>query len=307
MDAGLGDSGGGGNMIARTARRCLLAIALSLAALGGANPVQAWDAAGHRAVADIAMANVKPQTATRINALLRAQAKLHTSGCPLADLDDAATWPDCLRGDPGRWHFTFAWHYQNVPVCGRFDIKADCPGGNCVSAQIDRMRRILADRRQGDVQRLIALAFLSHFIGDIHQPLHVGDHDDQGGNEVAVGASPLPRKGDNSRPESLHSFWDTLPEPALADASHPIVRVYSPAERARIATGDIADWARESYQIARNFTYARAFHHDPCVGSTPTEIDISEADVRASLPIVRWRLVQAGLRLARVLDQALAG
>ena len=295
-------------MIAWTARRYrgLLGLALMLTALGGALPARAWDAAGHRAVAEIAMANVKPQTAARIHALLQARSKLHTPGCPIGDFDDASTWPDCLRGDPGRWHFTFAWHYQDVPVCGRFDIKAFCPGGNCVSAQIDRMRRILGDRRQGDLQRLIALAFLTHFIGDIHQPLHIGDHDDRGGNEVTVDDQPLPRKGNTDRPESLHSFWDMLPEPALADAAHAIVRVYTPAERARIATGDVVDWARESYQIARNFTYARAFHHDPCVGSSPREINISQADVRASLPIVRQRLVQAGLRLARVLDQVLA-
>jgi len=293
-------------MIARIARRCLLVLALALVALGGAHPALAWDSAGHRTVAEIAMANIKLQTAARIHALLQARSKLHTPGCPIGDLDDASTWPDCLRGDSGRWQFTFAWHYQDVPVCRAFDIRAHCPGGNCVSAQIDRMRRILADRRQGDIQRLIALAFLTHFIGDIHQPLHVGDHDDRGGNEVTVGDQPLPRSGDTGRPESLHRFWDTLPEPALAAAAHSILRVYSPAERARIATGDVADWARESYQIARNFTYARAFRHDPCTGSAPSEVTISQADVRASLPLVRQRLVQAGLRLARVLDQALA-
>ena len=279
---------------------------ISVAALVLAHPAQAWDATGHRAVADIAMANITPQTAARIHDLLQAQAKLHTPGCPIANLDDAAVWPDCLRGDPGHWQFTFAWHYQDIPVCGTFAITADCPDGNCVSAQIVRMRRILADHHQGDAQRLIALAFLTHFIGDIHQPLHVGDHADRGGNEVTVVHQPLPLIGDPNRPESLHWFWDTLPEPALAGAGHGLVRVYTPAERARIATGDFADWARESYGLARSLAYPRAFHHDPCVGSTPHDVDIGQADVQAMLPAVRQRLTQAGLRLARVLDQALA-
>jgi hypothetical protein len=261
---------------------------------------------GHRAVAEIAMANVTPQTAARIRALIRAGAQLHSPGCPVANLDDAANWPDCLRGDPGRWAFTFPWHYQDEPVCGPFDIKADCPGGNCVSVQIVRMRRILADRHQGDTQRLIALAFLAHFIGDIHQPLHVGDHHDRGGNEVELRRPPEQLAGDGTRPVSLHWLWDSLPDWLIDGTARPLVRVYSPAERARIATGDVADWARESYDLARKLVYVRAFHHDPCVGPTPRMVDISDADIRASLPVVRQRLVQAGLRLARVLDQSLA-
>ncbi len=285
-------------------RPLLALLALSLAALGWVHPARAWDAVGHRAVAEIAMANVKPQTIARIHALLQAQANLHIPGCPIASLDDAANWPDCLRGDPGHWKFTFAWHYQDEPVCGHFDIKADCPGGNCVTAQIMRMRRILADRHQGDTQRLVALAFLTHFIGDIHQPLHVGAHNDRGGNEVTLRNPPAALAGDGTRPVSLHWLWDRLPDWVQNTG---LVRVYTPAERARIATGDVADWARESYDLSRKFAYTHAFHHDPCVGSTPPVVDISDADIYASLPVVRQRIIQAGLRLARVLDQALAG
>lgn len=293
-------------LFARLGRSLWLSLAFALMNWGGALPALAWDATGHRAIAGIALDNISAHTSARIHALLQAQGKLNTPGCPIANLYDAANWPDCLRGDPGHWQFTYAWHYQDIPVCGGFSIEADCAGGNCVSAQIVRMRRILADRRQGDLQRLIALAFLTHFIGDIHQPLHVGDHGDRGGNEVIVDRQPLPVIGDPNRPESLHWFWDTLPDAALADPAHRLVRIYSPAERARIATGDVADWARESYGLARSLAYARAFHHDPCTGSTPHAVDISAADVRASLPVVRQRLVQAGLRLAGVLDQALA-
>ncbi len=282
-----------------------LLLVLALATLGWAHQARAWDAVGHRAVAEIALANVQPQTAARIRTLLKAQAQVHTPGCPIASFDDAANWPDCLRGDPDHWKFTYAWHYQDEPVCGHFDITADCPGGDCVSAQIIRMRKILADRHEGDVQRLTALAFLVHFVGDIHQPLHVADHDDRGGNLVILRNPPASLAGDGTRPVSLHWLWDSLPDWLQSDTAHPLLRVYTPAERARIATGSVTDWARESYDLGRNFTYTRAFHHDPCVGATPQVIDVSNADIQASLPIVRQRLVQAGLRLARVLDEAL--
>jgi hypothetical protein len=284
-----------------------IVLGLALAALGWAQQAWAWDAVGHRAVAEIALANVTPQTAARIRGLLKAQGQLHTPGCPIASLDDAANWPDCLRGDPDHWKFTFAWHYQDEPVCGHFDVQADCPGGACVSAQIVRMRRILADRHQGAAQRLVALAFLTHFVGDIHQPLHVADHGDRGGNDVILHNPPKALAGDGTRPVSLHWLWDSLPDWLVNDPAHPLLRVYTPAERARIATGDVADWARESYDLGRKFAYTRAFHHDPCAGSTPQTIFVSDADIRASLPLVRQRLIQAGLRLAKVLDQALGG
>jgi hypothetical protein len=287
-------------------RRLLLVMTFTLAALGWAQQALAWDAIGHRAVADIAMANVKPQTAARIHALLQANSQLHTPGCPVATLDDAANWPDCLRGDPAHWKFTYAWHYQDEPVCGQFDINGYCPDGNCVSAQIVRMRKILADKHQGDAQRLTALAFLTHFVGDIHQPLHITDHDDRGGNEVTLRNPPASLAGDGTRPVSLHWLWDSLPDFLPIDAAHPLVRVYTPAERARFATGTVTDWARESYDLGRKITYPRAFHHDPCTGTTPKQIDVSDADIQASLPLVRQRLIQAGLRLARELDLALA-
>jgi hypothetical protein len=306
MDAGLGCGRIGVMMRIATSRRLITALAFALALLGWTHRALAWDAAGHRVVAEIASANIKPQTAARIQMLLKAHGQLPTPNCPVANLDDAATWPDCLRGDSARWQYTYAWHYQDVPVCGHFDIKADCPGGNCVSAQIGRMQRLLADRRQSEGKRLAALAFLIHFVGDIHQPLHVGDHDDRGGNQVIVSHSPLPRTADDDgRPETLHWFWDTLPEPVLADRAHPLVRRYSPAERARIATGTVTDWARESYELARKLAYMRAFHHDPCVGSSLHDVAVSPEDVRIFLPVVRQRLLQAGLRLARVLDQTL--
>lgn len=281
-------------------RRIALLFALVALALGGARPALAWGEKGHRAIAEIAMANVSPHTASAISALLRAEAGLDTPACPVRSLSDAAVWPDCLRGDPDRWGYTFAWHYQDGPVCAAaFDPRAHCPGGNCVTAQIERSRRLLADRRLPPAQRLEALAFLAHFVGDVHMPLHAADNDDRGGNSVQ--ASWHGRAEGN-----LHALWDgPMAERAIATAHPALVRVYSPAERARIATGEAGDWARESWQLARRFVYPQAFGHSPCVGRAPEHVDISEAQINAGAAIARQRLLQAGLRLARLLDAML--
>jgi len=273
------------------------------------SPALAWGPAGHRAVARIAMANVSTKTAARLRMLLRDDRGLGTPKCRVRSLGDAAVWPDCLRGDGERWGYTFAWHYQDEPVCGSFDIKSDCANGNCVTAQIARTRKLLADRTLPAAQRLEALAFLVHFVGDLHQPLHEADHDDHGGNLVAItNQPPVPAwEGGPIRPITLHWFWDkTIAERALAQDPK-LVRTYAPAERAGIATGDVADWARESWDLARARVYPGVFGKLPCGQPGKADMTISEAELAAEVPLARQRLLQAGLRLAKVLDEALGG
>lgn len=271
-------------------------------------PAFAWGAQGHREVAAIDEANISPRTAAAIADLLRHEGDLQTPRCRVQSLSDASVWPDCLRGDPGRWQETFAWHYQDGPICAAdFDPAANCPDGACVTAQIVRQRGILADRSQPKGQRLIALAFLAHFIGDVHQPFHAADDGDKGGNaETVTNAPPEVGYYGTARPISLHWFWDdTLVKRALAGRS--LARPFTPAERARIATGNPNDWARESWQIAVKVAYPQVLHGLPCGSPPPANVTISDADSARDMPIVRGRLTQAGLRLARVLDQALGG
>jgi hypothetical protein len=286
----------------RLVRRFLAALAL-LTALWSA-PALAWGSYGHRTTAEIAMANVRPETAARIRALIAVQRQLGTPTCPIHNLADAAVWPDCLRGEPWRWAYTFPWHYQTENVCKAYDPKSDCANGNCVSAQIDRNLRLLSDRSLPAAQRLEALAFLVHFVGDIHMPLHSGDAADQGGNAVkgSYGIAP----GTN-----LHSIWDgALAERAISSATPPLVRRYPADERAALDTGTAADWGRESWTLAKTVIYPRLMRGaDPCAPGAAKAMPLawSEDDVTAALPIVRQRVVEAGLRIARLLDQALAG
>ena len=287
----------------RVARVCLtLAAALALA-LGGGSPAWAWGSIGHRLITRLALANVTPRTRAAIADLLRAAPQLDTAECHIDSLEDAAIWPDCVRKDD-RWAYSAPWHFQNAPVCAAlYDPRARCADGNCVTAQIERQRRVLADRSRPRAQRLEALAFLAHFIGDIHQPLHVSDlNHNRGGNDIIV---DLPSEADTA---SLHRLWDDnlVVDLLREEGERSLVRPFPPAERARLATGSAADWARESWRAAR-FVYAQAFGHDPCGGPAPSAVTLSGGEVRADLPLVRARLILAGLRLARVLDETLNG
>jgi hypothetical protein len=286
-----------GHRTIRNHRLNALAALAALATLLLPAPAQAWGFYAHTVTADIALENVRPDTRARIARLLKASPMLGTPDCALDTLQDAAVWPDCLRGQYWRWGHTFAWHYQTEPVTEDYDVRKNCSGLNCVSAQIERNERILADESLPDNVRVEALAFLVHFIGDIHMPLHSGDLDDRGGNDRKADYGIVPGL-------NLHWIWDgPLAERAIS-GDPPIARRYSAAERAELAGGTSADWGRESWEIARSFVYPETFGCDPCTGELPRETALSQELIVRSAPIARRRVLQAGLRMAEYLDKA---
>lgn len=282
----------------------LLSLAAVLTALLVATPAQAYWEYGHQTIGQIAMANVTPKTRARVLALLRQEKLLDTPQCKAGTIEDAAVWADCIKtikGPDGKQAFGYAnsWHYQNVNICSPFDLNSACKDGNCVSAQIERDVKILKDPKATTKARVEALVFLIHFVGDLHQPLHAGDRGDKGGNDVKADYGFYGPARFN-----LHSIWDgPLAERAISTGPS-LVRRYPAAERARIATGTVTDWSRESWAIARAATYATALGGDPC-GPTPTRVKLDNATIAGLVPTVRLEIERGGLRLARLLDEAL--
>ena len=170
-------------------KRFLILIALLLAPLA---PAQAYWEYGHETVAKIAQANMSAKARANMQRLLRAAPMLGTPKCAMRNIGDVSVWADCIKGDRVRWGYTNSWHYQNVDICKPFDLKSACADGNCVSAQIDRNFALLSNKALPAHVRLEALAFLVHFVGDIHQPLHAGDHADRGGNDLKTTYGVMP-------------------------------------------------------------------------------------------------------------------
>lgn len=279
-------------------RKIVLFLAIVASLLSG--PAMAWGYLGHATIGKIALANVKPSTRAEIRRLMTYQAQLDTPECAMTSIDKVATWPDCIKGERERWAYQNSWHYHDQPICGTFDLKLNCRDGMCATAQILRDEKLLANRKLAPVLRLEALAFLVHFVGDIHQPLHVGENEDQGGNKVKADYGDAPGR-------NLHSVWDTtLAERAITSARPPLVRVYSPAEKAQLATGTLEDWTRESYEISRDVLYPLAFGGTlPCDVKEPHKVVWTNAAIEQAIPIVDERIERAGLRLAKMLDKAL--
>lgn len=286
-------------------RRLLLRITFLLAMLLPATPAMAWWEYGHGTVGRIAYMSVNPHTRHEIDGLLRQGRLLDTPTCSVRTIELASYWPDCIKTLGERYSYASSWHYQNVNICRPFDLRTPCADGNCVSAQIERNVRILADVRIPTRERLMALAFLVHFMGDLHQPMHAGDHGDLGGNRVLVHYGVIGGR------TNLHAIWDGY----LADRgiSQPpgqaagILSVLSADERAAMARGTITDWSRESWEVSKTAAYGSLLE-DPCADrpSDAPPLMMTEAIVQRLIPVVRQQVARGGLRLARLLDEAFA-
>jgi len=282
--------------------RILAALCGFTALFAFAAPAQAYWEYGHESVARIAWLQMRPETRAKVAALLRQGRLLETPECPVATIEQASVWPDCVKPLGDRFTYAYSWHYQNIDVCKPFDLKSACKDGNCVSAQIERNARLLADKNVPVREKLIALAFLTHFVGDLHQPMHAGDHADLGGNKVAATYGIIAGR------TNLHSIWDGwLTERAVSTppgGPDALLAAVSPAERERIAGGSVEDWSREMWGKAKNLAY-QTMVGDPC-GPAPADRPVmDEAKVRSLIPQVREDVVEGGIRLARLLDDAL--
>src|SRR5881398_1710612 len=152
--------------------RLLLAFA-AVAALVP-SPVLAWGKTGHRVVAAIAD--------TQLSGLARAQVEQILG--PGESLDEAANWPDEMRAAPGEfWQKTATpWHY--VTLNGIIYDHAPAEGDALVA--LGRFSKVLQDPNASRADKQMALRFIIHLVGDLHQPLHVGKCCDKGGNDVKV-------------------------------------------------------------------------------------------------------------------------
>ena len=272
------------------------------ALIAWASPAAAYWEYGHETIGRIALDHVRPATRAKIVALLRQGRLLETAECPVATIEQASVWADCIKPLGDRFAYAYSWHYQNVDICRPFDLKAACKDGNCVSAQVERQARLLADKNVPVRERLMALAFLVHFMGDLAQPMHAGDRGDKGGNDVKANYGLVGGR------TNLHSIWDGyLAERAIStppSGAAGLVAGMSADERDALAAGTVTDWSREGWAAAREQAYASLIG-DPCGDKPTARPTLTEAEVQKLIPMLRRDVTAGGLRLARLLDDAL--
>ena len=278
-----------------TPRRVRNAALLLVAGLASTT-VHAWGPQGHRLVALVATSHLTPAARQNVGWLLGN-----------ASLADVAAWADqYLEGN----RQTSSWHYVNIPPeATSYDRDRDCPTqpGTVAGSRGDRWRDCAVDRILYNQERLadtsldradraIALKFLVHLIGDVHQPFHALSVD-RGGNDTPVSAfwsTTCTYNDGTAYPCNLHGIWDTalIAHRQLGDREYlgELEKQIKGHQWARIPTGSPTDWAMQSHGLAK-------------VALLPPQSNVDDRYYREQISVIDQRLALGGLRLASVLNQ----
>ena len=163
-----------------------IAMLLAAALLLYSPPTFAWGGLGHEAVCELAFRELDDTARQRVIALIQQDQEFPTFRA-------SCNWPDRHR-QRGPEHFV------NLPRDATGLERDECPlADECAVSAIEDDFAVLASSEATDQEKLAALKFLGHWVGDIHQPLHAGFQDDRGGNRIRTQGSSC---------ENLHALWE---------------------------------------------------------------------------------------------------
>jgi hypothetical protein len=267
------------------ARHILLALVVLLPISSDA---WAWGDQGHKVICEIAFRLAQPNTRAEIRKLIGTDEQFNT-------FSDSCIWPDHPRQRASE-------HFVNLPRDSDGLHSETCPGASaCVVTAIKKDFDVLSSNNSSQAQKLASLKFLGHWVGDIHQPLHVSFEDDRGGNSILVTGIC----GTN-----LHAAWDTcLVLRAVGEdvneAATELMKTITPARIESWTHSEPTDWANESFAIAEQAQTKYCIRQGASCDQPAGKVQIDAAYVQANTRIIREQLQRSGVRLAHLLDTAL--
>ena len=235
--------------------------------------VSGWGKTGHRVVGQVAYNHLTKKAKKNIQAIL---GKEH--------LGMVGNYMDFIRADKKYDHMT-PWHYCTIPN-GMIYEEAGTPDEGDVIITIQRLVSELKSKNFTDKDELFALKCLVHLVGDIHQPLHVGNGEDAGGNQVKVKFL--------WRSLNLHSLWDS----GLIDHQQLSYSEYTKV--VDVATKEeISKWQSEGIMVWVD----EAISYRPTIYDIPDDGKLGYQYNYVHLATVNERLLKAGIRLAGILNE----
>ena len=265
-------------------RLALAIVPWLLAVFAPASPLPLWSFSGHRVACEIAFQELRPGAREEVRRLTTAFGRYDTfsQSCVWADLDEAKAI-----------HYA---HWVNLPPQSPAVTMEHCPE-DCVLRHLTTELEILRDPQQPDDARARALMFVGHFVGDIHQPLHIAYASDRGGNGHRI----VDAWGDTT---NLHSVWDgrILSAGVMADERAGARRLHgdiNPIDRTVWASLDPLVWANESYRLVEDVVYDRL--------EGPNGERLGDLYLERNAVVVEVQLKKAGVRLGAMLNAALGG
>lgn len=257
---------------------------LLLLTLASTTSAFAWGPTGHRVVGEIAERMLEPRVAIKTRKILKGQSLARVS-----------TWPDEIKSEPQTYSHTYRWHYTDWP--DHMEQHDETHSGGSLLASINEQLATLKSD-VSEEQKAFALKFLVHLVGDLHQPLHVGNGRDQGGN--------LCRLSFHGKNSNLHELWDEgmidFTRLSFTELAAFVGQGRTVSEIKTWESGSVLDWARESKEL-RNTIYPQ--NMQACSKDAKNGPKLGYEYSYKFVPVVERRLYQAGLRLARLLNESL--
>jgi len=235
-----------------------------------------WGATGHRVVGEIATKHLSKRIQRKIRELLNGQT-----------LAMVSTFADDIKSDK-KYNDFYTWHYVNLNDDDTYQTSKKNPKGDLVTG-IEKCKQVLLDKNSSKEDKAFYLKMLVHFIGDLHQPMHVGRTSDRGGNDFKVkwfyNGSNMHRVWDS---EMINSFNMTYTE--LAKNTDKL----SKSQINEVKKGTVVDWVNESKVIAQKI-----------YRSAKSEENLRYRYMYDHFKTVRSQLQKGGIRLAKVLTEVL--
>jgi hypothetical protein len=217
---------------------------------------------------------------------------------------NACTWADAIKKDPTYKKFK-AWHYMNTPRVSTEIIKNSCLENCIAQAIIIHQKQLAAKATPWESTK--ALLFLGHWLGDIHQPMHVSYASDLGGNKVRF-------KSKQGRCNNLHSYWDScIFYLSMLTKKEWLSRLKEKFPKVTVddyKEDDVWQWANESYQIViePSFQYCNIVYDEDQIRHCQRprkRIQLADNYHSQHLPLLELQLVKAAKRLTLILEASL--
>jgi hypothetical protein len=239
----------------------------------------AWGPDGHRIICGIAERHLLPRTFEIIR-----------KNFNIENLTLVANWADAVKKSPRKPDVR---HYTNIEEgIWTYDQTRDCPDKKCVTEKIREYEKILSNKRLFYFDRKDALKLLIHLVGDIHQPMHLGNLADRGGNEIAVIV--------NGEETNLHELWDSglifQEDDSLIQYAEKLDSRTTVEEISEWIKTYVEDWSNESRELSLKYGYSLIVDEEGKLAE--------EYIVRGRL-IVEEQLRRAGVRLAHILNRSI--
>jgi len=254
-------------------KSCILLFVCMLTFSVSAFSAEDWGKTGHRATGEIAEKHLTNKAKRAIEKLLGGESLAFVS-----------TYSDEIRSDE-RYKQLGPWHYVNFPFEKTYKTHPKSEKGDIIVA-INACISALKNENVSNEDKIFNLKMLVHFIGDLHQPLHVGKSDDRGGNRFQVLWF--------NEETNLHTVWDTkmiesynMSYSELAAASSKL----SKEQMIQLQQGSLLDWVNESRELCKD-VYT----------NTESGENLGYKYMYRYVNVVRSQIQKGGIRLAGILN-----